>query len=207
MPSDRAHRDAFGNRQVDPLRPDYVLLRLVDALARVLGKLGVEQAARGAGREGVVVVQDDFEAILLGLLHSGVIQLEVFGAEKLDALRARSAAGEFLEIVRGKTERGGASGFEEEAAVVQLLGLIHFRGEALGGVPGHIDAAHGVAAVLRGRGLEGLRVEVGSRRRLAQCGDARAQGEEQRCDENGADGGQKHGSYLAAFRARSFRCG
>jgi hypothetical protein len=110
---DSAHIDAFGNRHIDFLRSGDILLRHVELLGGELGELGVEQASSSAAGEGVVVVEDDLEAILPGLLHSGVIQLKVLGAEKFDAFRARSAAGESLQIVGGKTERGGASGFEE----------------------------------------------------------------------------------------------
>jgi hypothetical protein len=56
-----------------------------------------------------------------------------------------------------------------------------------------------VPAVLCRRGLEYPRIEVGSRLRLALCGNSRSQREEYSYVKDGTDRLHLHGFYLAAI--------
>jgi hypothetical protein len=58
--------------------------------------MGVELPSRRTGRKGIVIVQDDFKTLPFGLFHSDVIKVEVFVAEKHDAVIAQSSPTESL---------------------------------------------------------------------------------------------------------------
>src|SRR5262249_35432695 len=143
---DGADVDAFGDGDGELSGAGGVALGHVEALRYVLGKFFGELAGSGAGGKGVIVVEDDFEAVLLGLFEGEIVEAEVLGAE---------------EGNRGLGAGAESTGFDEEAAVIEVGELPDAGDDVLVGEAVEREGPHGVTAVGGGRVLEDGRVGLG----------------------------------------------
>jgi hypothetical protein len=102
-------------------------------------------AADGAGWEGVIVVQDDFQALLLGLFQGDVVQTEILGTEERH--KRRGTAGT------------DAAGLDEKAPVVELSHFLDAVHDVLFVQRVQRETPHGVSAVCGGGCFEDGRIE------------------------------------------------